>query len=137
MCLKNSQLTRKTTHPPFHFDDYFLLSMKTPYEILGIATNADDNKIKQAYLLKVKDNPPDREQKQFQIIRNAYESIKDEKRRVSYDLFTLPIANFDKLIDQALEPQEKIQLNADHFNKLLFVSIDDTTFQNAIPTPKK
>ena len=108
--------------------------MKTPYEILGIANNADDNKIKQAYLLKVKDNPPDREQEQFQIIRNAYESIKDEKSRVSYDLFTLPIANFDKLIDQALEPQKKIQLNADHFNKLLSVSIDDTTLQNAIST---
>ena len=111
--------------------------MKTPYEILGIASNADDNKIKQAYLLKVKDNPPDREQEQFQIIRNAYESIKDEKSRVSHDLFTLPSANFDKLIDQALEPQEKITLNADHFNKLLSACIDDSTIQNAIPTPEQ
>ncbi len=111
--------------------------MKTPYEILGIASNTADDKIKQAYLLKVKDNPPDREQEQFQIIRNAYESIKDEKSRISYNLFTLPIANFDKLIDLALEPQEKVQLNADHFNKLLSVSIDETTLQNAIPTSEK
>jgi len=111
--------------------------MKTPYEILAIATNADDNKIKQAYLLKVKDNPPDREQEQFQIIRNAYESIKDKKSRISYDLFTLPIANFDNLIDQALEPQEKITLDANHFNKLLSACIDDSTLQNTMPTPEK
>jgi curved DNA-binding protein CbpA len=109
--------------------------MKTPYEILGIATNADDNKIKQAYLLKVKDNPPDREQEQFQIIRDAYESIKDKKSRISYDLFTLPIANFDKLIDQALEPQEKVTFNAELFNKLLSVCIDDSTIEIEIPTP--
>lgn len=108
--------------------------MKTPYQILSITTNADDAEIKQAYLRKIKDNPPDHEQGQFQLIHNAYQSIKDMKSRISYDLFTPPVADFDKLIDQALEPQEKIPLNADHFNKLLSASIDDITIQNAIST---
>ncbi len=108
--------------------------MKTPYQILNITTNADDTEIKQAYLRKIKDNPPDREQEQFQLIHNAYQSIKDMKSRISYDLFTPPVADFDKLIDLALKPQEKTPLDANHFNKLLSVSIDDTTIQNAIPT---
>lgn len=111
--------------------------MKTPYQILDISTNADDTEIKQAYLQKVKDYPPDREQVQFQMIHTAYQSIKDEKSRISYDLFTPPVADFDNLVDRALEPQEKTQLTTDHFSKLLSVSIDNTTIQNAISTPNK
>ncbi|MBT4146331.1 MAG: J domain-containing protein, partial [Gammaproteobacteria bacterium] len=51
--------------------------MQTPYEILGVETDARDDEIKQAYLQQVKNNPPDRNQQQFQIIHGAYSSIKD------------------------------------------------------------
>ncbi len=111
--------------------------MKTPYEILSISPHADDSKIKHAYLTEVKNNPPDRDQEKFQLIHTAYESIKDEKSRLSHALFTLPIADFDKLVDLALEPEEKVDLNATHFTQLLSTSIDDSTFKNTISTPKQ
>lgn len=111
--------------------------MKTPYEILGISPSADDSEIKRAYLTEVKNNPPDRDQEKFQLIHTAYQSIKDEKSRLSQALFTLPIADFDKLVDLALEPEEKVELNATHFTQLLSASINDSTFQNVISTPKQ
>ncbi len=76
--------------------------MKTPYQQLNVKPDATDNDIKQAYLQQVKANPPDKNQQQFQLIREAYLTIKDLKSRVSYDLFTLPVADFDEVINQAL-----------------------------------
>jgi curved DNA-binding protein CbpA len=49
--------------------------MKTPYEILEVAEQATDSEIKQAYLHKVKFNPPDRNHEKFQQIHAAYETI--------------------------------------------------------------
>jgi DnaJ-class molecular chaperone len=106
--------------------------MKTPYEILGIAADASDVEIKQAYLQKVKDNPPDRDQEQFQLIHNAYTLIKDSKSRMSYALFNLPAADFDELLDQAFDTAQIVQINPEQFNKLLHAGVDDKTVLNAI-----
>ncbi|MDD5579918.1 MAG: DnaJ domain-containing protein [Methylobacter sp.] len=107
--------------------------MKTPYELLGVAADAADAEIKQAYLQKVKDNPPDRDQEQFQLIHNAYTSIKDSKSRMSYALFNVPIADFEELLDQALATAQALQIKPEHFNKLLHAGIDDATLVNALP----
>ncbi len=109
--------------------------MKTPYEILRVALDASDAEIKQAYLQKVKDNPPDHDQEKFQLIHNAYISIKDQKSRVSYTLFNVASTDFDELIDRALSTEQKVQLTAEHFNKLLCASIDDSTITNALSDP--
>ena len=106
--------------------------MKTPYQILDVKTDAGDVEIKQAYLRRIKDNPPDRDQEQFQLIHHACTLIKDNKSRMSYDLFTLPTANFEQLIDQALETGQSVRFNAAHFNALLSASIDESTIQNAL-----
>ena len=111
--------------------------MKTPYEILNVSADASDVEIKRAYLQKVKDNPPDLDQEQFQIIHNAYISIKDHRSRVSYDLFNIASVDFDELIDQALNTEQTMQITPDHFNKLLRVSIDDTTILKALASTEK
>ena len=111
--------------------------MKTPYEILDVAVETSDAEIKQAYLRKVKNNPPDHEQEKFQLIHNAYTSIKDNKSRESYALFTLPTANFNELIDQALNTEHTLELNPEHFNQLLDASIDESIFLNFIAIPEK
>jgi len=59
----------------------------TPYEILGIDTTVDDTTIRNAYLELVKKHPPDRQPEMFKKIANAYELIKDEKKRLHYYLF--------------------------------------------------
>ena len=106
--------------------------MKSPYEILDVKSNANDAEIKQAYLKKVKDNPPDHHQEQFQLIHQAYTLIKDNKSRLSHELFTLPTANFDGIINQALKPEQTISFGSEQFNKLLCTSMDETTLINAI-----
>lgn len=111
--------------------------MLTPYQILNIAENASDLEIKQAYLLQVKNNPPDRDQQQFQLIHDAYSSVKDHKSRVSYALFTLPTVNFDALLDRALQTEQKPDLNVDYFNKILSLSMDDACLLSAFASTEK
>ncbi len=111
--------------------------MQTPYQILNIVIDASDSEIKQAYLQKVKDNPPDHDQEQFQLIHNAYISIKDHQSRVKYALFNMPTVNFDEVINQALNTNQTLQVNSEHFIKMLSASVDETTFLKAIPNPEK
>jgi curved DNA-binding protein CbpA len=52
-----------------------------PREILGVLPDADDTEIRDAYLHKVKENPPDRAPAAFERIRDAYEVLRDPRRR--------------------------------------------------------
>lgn len=63
----------------------------TPYELLGIDPTADDKTIRRAYLELIKIYSPDREPERFKEIVNAYESVKDEKRRLAFYLFNKDI----------------------------------------------
>jgi curved DNA-binding protein CbpA len=109
--------------------------MKTPYEILEVSEQASDNEIKQAYLQKVKLNPPDRDHEKFQQIHSAYETIKNATSREKYALFNYPEADFDALLEQAFISVQPSLMSADHFDKLLRASIDDKTF--LLGNPKK
>jgi curved DNA-binding protein CbpA len=109
--------------------------MKTPYQILEVAEQATDTEIKQAYLQKVKLNPPDRDNETFQQIHSAYETIKNVTSREKYALFNYPEADFDALLDQAFNTELPSLICADHFENLLRASIDDKTY--LIGNPKK
>ena len=111
--------------------------MKTPYEILAVASDATDVEIKQAYLQKIKDNPPDRDQDLFQVIQNAYQAIKDHASRLSYELFTLPTVEFDELLDHALDVTRTEAINSEQFNQLLRASIDETTLLSTLHRTEK
>lgn len=106
--------------------------MKTPYEILEVAADATDAEIKQAYLRKVKDSPPDRDQERFQRIHDAYTSIKDYKSRVSHALFTVPAADFDELLDRALHAAQTSRVTPEHFEQLLRAGLDEAILPNAM-----
>jgi curved DNA-binding protein CbpA len=51
-------------------------------EILGVALNARDEEIRAAYVQKVKEHPPDRSPEEFEKIRDAYETLRDPRRRM-------------------------------------------------------
>jgi len=55
-----------------------------PREILGVPPDAGDERIREAYLQKVKENPPDGEPVAFERIRDAYEILRDPRRRALY-----------------------------------------------------
>ena len=50
--------------------------------VLGIPANASDEEIRAAYLEKVKQHPPDRSPEEFERIRDAYETLRDPRRRM-------------------------------------------------------
>jgi curved DNA-binding protein CbpA len=60
-----------------------------PIEVLGISQNATDEQIRAAYLLKVREHPPDRAPEQFEKVRDAYEILRDPRRRVRHRLFSV------------------------------------------------
>ncbi len=93
--------------------------MKTAFEILGVPENDEDERIKQAYLRKVKQFPPEKSPERFQQIREAYEAIKDARSRIQYQLFHQPDADFDKLLVRAFETDPISAVEADCQIKLL------------------
>jgi len=111
--------------------------MNTPYQILNVLPDTSDKAIKQAYLQQVKLNPPDRDQQKFQLIHDAYMTIKDVKSRLRYELFDISNIDFDKVIDQALKTSDNNTITAKQISTLLDVSIDDITLQNALSSAEK
>ncbi len=62
----------------------------SPFQILGVPPDADDERIRAAYLRKVRQHPPERDPEAFRRIHQAYESIRDVRRRIAYRLFHVP-----------------------------------------------
>lgn len=111
--------------------------MKSPYTVLEIGEQATDAEIKQAYLQKVKQYPPDHHHEQFQMIHQAYEAIKDFTGRTKYALFSVQQADFDALLDHAFKTEDLSLLSADHFEKLLSASINENIYKIAAPKRTK
>lgn len=72
--------------------------MKTPFEILGIAEESDDEMVKKGYLTMVKRFPPERFPKEFQRIRKAYDTVKTEKDRLRFSLFDTTLPDVGEMI---------------------------------------
>jgi len=61
-------------HSPAQTDD-------DPWAVLDVPRDADDDRIRAAYLQKIKQFPPDRDAEEFQRVRDAYEELRDPRRR--------------------------------------------------------
>lgn len=61
--------------------------MKTAFEILEVEPDADNARIKSAYLSMVKRFPPEQFPEEFQTVYRAYELIKTSEDRLRYRLF--------------------------------------------------
>ena len=59
----------------------------SPYLVLRVPLDADDKRIRRAYLEAVKETPPETHSGRFKEIAAAYEKIKDETARNRYELF--------------------------------------------------
>jgi curved DNA-binding protein CbpA len=57
------------------------MTQDDPRQILGIGPEAGDEEIRAAYLRKVKEYPPDRSPREFERVRDAYEDLRDPRRR--------------------------------------------------------
>jgi curved DNA-binding protein CbpA len=54
-----------------------------------VSPDATDAEIRAAYVLKVREYPPDRSPEQFERIRDAYDILRDPRRHVRYRLFAV------------------------------------------------
>lgn len=61
-------------------------------EILGVPANASEEEIRSAYLVKVKEFPPDRSPEEFERIRDAYETLRDPRKRAKAMLLSTDFA---------------------------------------------
>ncbi len=67
------------------------LPASDPYAVLGISRNADDERIRAAYVAKVKQFPPDRSPAEFELVRDAYNVLRDRRRRAQHMLFSVDL----------------------------------------------
>ena|SRR5947209_3091652 len=59
-----------------------------PRQVLGISPEAGDEEIRAAYLSKVKEYPPDRAPREFERVRDAYETLRDPRGRTRHLLLS-------------------------------------------------
>lgn len=80
-------------HPKFTTD-------LNPYAVLGTGPEADDEQIRAAYLDRLKQFPPDRAPAEFEQVRDAYDLLRDRRRRAQYRLFAVdPEAPLQSLLE--------------------------------------
>jgi curved DNA-binding protein CbpA len=58
------------------------MTNEDPRQVLEIEAEAGDEEIRAAYLRKVKEYPPDRSPREFERVRDAYDVLRDPRRRV-------------------------------------------------------
>jgi DnaJ-class molecular chaperone len=77
-----------------------LTSDFNPYAVLEIDPEANDERVRAAYLAKLKEYPPDRAPAQFEQVRDAYELVRDRRRRTQFTLFGInPNAPLESLLE--------------------------------------
>lgn len=75
--------------------------------ILGVGLEAGDEEIRAAYLRKVKEFPPDRAPVEFERIRDAYELLRDPRRRTLHMLLSVdPHEPLESLLNGAPVPRK-------------------------------
>src|SRR5260370_12388175 len=76
------------------------LPIPDPYAVLGLGPGAEDEQIRAAYLAKLKQFPPDRSPAEFEQVRDAYDLLRDRRRRAQHKLFSVnPEAPLESLLD--------------------------------------
>jgi len=75
------------------------MTQEDPRQVLGIPPEAGDEEIRAAYLRKVKEFPPDRAPQEFEKVRDAYETLRDPRRRTRELLSVDPKQPMVSLLD--------------------------------------
>ena len=95
-----------------------------PYVILGVPLDADDSRIRRAYLEAIKEATPESNPERFKALAAAYDQIKDETSRLRYELFNTdcdahsPLDAFLKHAATAPPPQPLSWENMKEFLRL-------------------
>ena len=97
--------------------------MISPYAILEVDESAADEEVKKAYLVKVREHPPERDPRGFQKIRSAFETIRTEKDRLRYRLFYYGQPDLDLLNEKWLVAGQDTRPSERQLTDLLAVAV--------------
>lgn len=98
--------------------------MENFYQILDIEKNVTSKEVKKAYNKLLRKYPPEKEPEKYKEIREAYETLKDEENRKSYNIFFSYGDELKKLEEKgrkALE-EEEYETAIRAFKKMLVLS---------------
>lgn len=76
------------------------------YAVLGVEPDASPDELRRAYYRKVKVHTPEKDPKMFQVVRQAYETLSDPRRRAEYDAMERHGGQVAMLIEEATEALE-------------------------------
>ena len=98
--------------------------MKNYYEILNITKNASQEEIRSGYKKMLRKYPPEKEQEKYKEIREAYDTLKDEKSRKNYDAYFHHEKDIKTLEDKYTEHMEAENYNEAEkvLKKILIIS---------------
>ena len=98
--------------------------MKNYYEILNISKNASQEEIRSGYKKMLRKYPPEKEQEKYKEIREAYDTLKDEKSRKNYDAYFHHEKDIKSLEDKYTEYMEAKNYNEAEkvLKKILIIS---------------
>ena len=85
--------------------------MKNYYEILNVNKDANQEEIKSGYKKMLRKYPPEKEQEKYKEIREAYDTLKDEKSRKNYDAYFHHEKDIKTLEDKYTEYMEAKNYN--------------------------
>lgn len=93
------------------------------YQVLEINRDAEQIQIKQAYFKKVRQHSPEREPEMFRLVREAYETLSNEKMKAEYDAFSTYGEEIQFLIEsgQALMEKGEFRKAGKAFKKVLMI----------------
>lgn len=72
------------------------------YKILGTRSNIGQGRIKEKYIEKVKEFPPETHPEEFQEIRRAYEILRDVNKRKQYDMQRKYGEKLERIMEDAI-----------------------------------
>lgn len=95
------------------------------FEILGVPETAEDEAILNAYLLSVRECPPEKDPHHFEKVRAAYEAICNERQRIQYQLLHHSPMDVETVIQAILNAKQsqKIHLTEKQLKKCLLESL--------------
>ena len=98
--------------------------MKNYYEILNINKDATQEEIRSGYKKMLRKYPPEKEQEKYKEIREAYDTLKDEKSRKNYEAYFHHEKDIKTLEDKYIEHMEAKNYNEAEkvLKKILIIS---------------
>ncbi|WP_338940393.1 J domain-containing protein [Fusobacterium pseudoperiodonticum] len=98
--------------------------MKNYYEILNVNKDANQEEIRSGYKKMLRKYPPEKEQEKYKEIREAYDTLKDEKSRKNYDAYFHHEKDIKTLEDKYTEYMEATNYNEAEkvLKKILIIS---------------